>query len=323
MRPTGSRGRHDYDRDVIGQRDLGTRLASSSSEFAKSALGAMSDGKHSVFLLHAATALEHLAKAVLARRHPALIAVASKDNFDSLLLLMGDVQYATPKSKIRTIGAREALERAARFAPDCAALMKDLRFLISVRDGVAHLADASAADVDEVLIPYLKASEVIREELGIDRSTYWGSFTDLVDSALKEYVEQARLRVDAALAVARAEFERRFAELDETTKVVVDAIEASYSPDKYEEQLIECPACGTLALASGTLKEEFDEDWDHHEQVLLNVHLLVLFIPTGLLCRACYLKLNGRDEMDAAGVGDSWYLDIDERDFLDYPDDLE
>jgi len=281
----------------------------------------MSEGKHSVFLLHAATAFEHLAKAVLAARHPSLIAIASKDNFESLLLLSG-VQGAKPGSKIRTIGAGEALDRAARFAPECAGMKGDLQLLIWVRDGIVHLADASAANVDEVLVPYLKASEELRKVLGVDRSAYWNEFDDLVDSALKEHVERAHLRVDAALAVARGEFARRFAEVDATTKkAVLDAIEASYSLDRYEEQLLECPACGTSALVSGTLQEEFDEDWDHHEGVLVNVHLLVRFFPNGLLCRACHLGLTGRDEMDAAGVGESWYLNIDERDF--FPDDLE
>jgi hypothetical protein len=306
---------------VTGDHDkLGARLARSSGDFARSALGAVPEGEHSVFLLHAATALEHLAKAVLAARDPSLIAVASKDNFESLLHLVGQGQHAKPRSRVRTIGAREAMERAARFAPECAGLMDDLRLLIWVRDGIAHLADASAATVDEVLVPYLKASEELRQALGIDRSVYWGGFTDVVDSALREHIEQARLRVDSALAVARAEFARRFAEFDETTrKAVLNAIEAGYSPMKYEEQLLECPACETLALVSGTLDTDFDEDWDHHEGVLLGVHLAaVTFIPTGLSCHACHLELNGRDEMDAAGVAEPWDLeDVDEADFFD------
>ena len=140
-----------------------------------------------------------------------------------------------------------------------------------------------------------------------------------VDQALKEHVEQARLRVEAALAVARAEFERRFAEdSDDAKKAVLTAIEESYFPlQKYEEQLLDCPACDTPAVVAGTLREEYDEDWDHKEGVLIGVHLLVSFIPDSLVCRACHLQLSGRDEMDAAGVGESWYLDdIDERDFL-------
>jgi hypothetical protein len=298
---------------------LSARLAESSSGFAVSALAAMSDGKHSVFLLHSATALEHLAKAALAARHPSLIAVAAKDNFESLLLLVGETKAAKPGAKIRTIGAREALDRAGRYAPECTALIDDLRLLIWVRDGVVHLADASAATVHEVLVPYLKASEELREVLGIDRGAYWNGFVDLVDEALKEHVEQARLRVEAALAVARREFERRFAkDSDGAKKAVLTAIEESYFPlEKYEEQPLDCPACGTPAVVSGALHEEYDEDWDHREGILVGVHLLVRFIPIRLPCRACHLRLSGRDEMDAAGIGESWYLDdVDERDFL-------
>jgi hypothetical protein len=38
------------------------------------------------------------------------------------------------------------------------------------------------------------------------------------------------------------------------------AIEASYRPEKYEEQLLACPACDTQALVSGPLQTEYDED---------------------------------------------------------------
>lgn len=270
-----------------------------------------------MFLLHAATALEHLAKAALAERHPSLIAVAAKDNFESLLLLVGETKMAKPGAKLRTIGAREALDRAARYAPGCAT--EDLRLLILVRDGVVHLADASSATVDEVLVPYLKASEELRDVLGIDRGDYWDGFLDLVDQALRQNVEQARLRVEAALAVARGEFERRFDKVSEDAKkAMLAAIEESYQPlERYEEQLIDCPACGTPAVAIGALHEEFDEDWDHREGVLLGVHLLLQFIPTDLVCRACHLRLSGRDEMNAAGLGEPWYLeDVDEREYF-------
>jgi hypothetical protein len=298
--------------------DLSVRLTDSSSEFAVSALAAMSDGKPSVFLLHAATALEHLAKAVLASRHPSLIAVASKDNFESLLMLVGEGQRAKPPSRIRTIGAREALDRATRFAPDCAGLIDKVTLLIWVRDGIAHLADATAASVDDVLVPYLKTSEALRGALvDVDRAAYWGRFIDLVETALKENVEQARVRVEGKITVARDEFARRFAEVDETTrKALLTAIEASYDTDAWELELLECPACETMALVSGTLTEDYDEDWDHHERVLVGVHVIVMLAPTGLTCRACHLELDGRDEMNAAGMGNSFQIDVDEREYL-------
>jgi predicted transcriptional regulator len=203
-----------------------------------------------VFLLHAATALEHLAKAVLAARHPSLI-VATND-FESLLHACGESGFARrPRAKMRTIGAGEAVARAGRFVPRLEALVPDLQLLILVRNGVAHLGEAATNDADEVLVPYLKASEELRGALDEDRASYWGEFLDLVDSALKENVEKARLRIQTALALARQEFEKRFGALDSTTReAMLRVIEFGYTPDKYDEQLLECPACNTPALVS-------------------------------------------------------------------------
>jgi hypothetical protein len=295
---------------------LSEQLADSSAAFARSALEAL-HGDHRVFLLHAATALEHLAKAVLVRRHPSLI-VATTD-FDSLLHACGESTVARrPRSKMRTINAADAISRASRFVPTVEAIVPGLELLILVRNGVAHLGEASSNDAGDVLIPYLKASEELRNALGIDRAAYWGEFVDLVESALKENVEKARLRVETALAIARQEFEKRFAALDDPTRqAMLRVIEAGYAPEKYDEQLLECPACGTPALAFGSVNVEMDEDWDHHDGVLIGVHPYFTFIPSGLRCSACGLELDGRDEMDAAGVAEPWQLeDVDERDFF-------
>lgn len=295
---------------------LSKQLADSSAKFARSALQARNDD-HGVFLLHAATALEHLAKAVLAARHPSLIVAAN--DFESLLHACGESSSARrPRAKMRTIGAREAVERAGRFVPTTEALVPDLELLILVRNGVAHLGEASASDADDVLVPYLKASEELRAALELDRAGYWGEFIDLVDSALRENVEKARLRVETALAIARQEFEKRFGALDDATReAMLRVIEAGYAPERYDEQFLDCPACGTPALAFGSVKVEMDEDWDHHERVLIGVHPYLMFIPNHLRCSACGLELDGRDELDAAGIAEPWMLeDVDEHDFF-------
>jgi len=298
------------------ENQLRAQLADSSATFARSALQAQHDD-HRVFLLHAATALEHLAKAVLAARHPSLI-VATND-FESLLHACGEPGFARrPRAKIRTITAGEAIGRASRFVPTVEALVPDLELLILVRNGVAHLGEASTSDADDVLVPYLKASEELRAELDVDRASYWGEFVDLVDSALKENVEKARLRVETALAIARQEFDKRFGALDDATRAaMLRVIESGYAPEKYDEQLLDCPACSTPALVSGSVRTDFDEDWDHHERVLVGVHPYFTFIPSRLRCSACGLELDGHDELDAAGVGEPWVLeDVDERDFF-------
>jgi hypothetical protein len=297
--------------------DLSSRLAASSSHFAQSALESLPNGQYATFLLHAATALEHLAKAVLAERHPSFIVRA--DDFDSLLRVCGDSSFAKPSSKIRTITAEEAIVRAGRFAPIVVTFDRELKLLISVRNGVAHLGDASRVDADAVLVPYLRASEELRSALKLDLDGYWGGFVDLVGTALKERVEQARLTAETALAAARKEFKKRFGALDDATRrAMLGVIESSYRlGSKYEEQLAECPACEAVAHWYGSLDTDYDEDWDHREGVLLGVHVIVTFIPSSLECAACGLELDGRDELVAAGFGESWGLDVDERDFYD------
>lgn len=46
----------------------------------------------------------------------------------------------------------------------------------------------------------------------------------------------------------------------------------AYRPEKYDEQLRDCPACDTPSLVYGSVEIEYDEDWDHRERVLLNVY---------------------------------------------------
>lgn len=302
------------------RKQLSVQLAESSGMFARSALHTQHTDDR-VYLLHAATALEHLAKAVLAARHPSFIVPAN--DFDSLLHACGEPARPDRRSRrMKTIGAQEAVDRVGHFVTAVAPLTSELKLLVDVRNGVAHLGEVEADDADRVLVPYLKASEALRDALGIDRSLYWGEFNDLVDTALKENVVKARLRVETALANARQEFERRFGELDEKTKgAMLGLIESGYRLQKYEEQLRECPACDTPAYIYGAVEVEYDEDWDYHERVLLNVHPYFTFVPQSFGCNACGLELNGRDELDAAGIAGSWTLeDVDPRDFFDGED---
>jgi hypothetical protein len=185
------------------------QLVASSSSFAQSALKAQQDDRP-VFLLHAATALEQLAKAVLARRHPSLI-VGTYD-FESLLHACGEGAVARkPRTRMKTVSAREAISRAGRFVAGIEPPDPDLELLILVRDGVIHLADPTPDEIEGVLIAYLKASEALRAELDIAGAEYWGEFLDLVETALKENVKKAHLHVESVLAIARKEFEERLA----------------------------------------------------------------------------------------------------------------
>src|SRR5262245_61471232 len=90
------------------------RLSQSGGRFARSAMERLLAEESDAFVLHAATAVEHLAKAILAGVHPAL--VADNRSFDALLLATGCADLADPR-KLRTVSGRDALERVKRFVP--------------------------------------------------------------------------------------------------------------------------------------------------------------------------------------------------------------
>ena len=70
---------------------LTQELTGTSSTFAQTSIAAIEADQTSIFLLHAATALEQLAKSLLASNHPSLL--IDKD-FDALLHAVGLPQAA-------------------------------------------------------------------------------------------------------------------------------------------------------------------------------------------------------------------------------------
>jgi hypothetical protein len=111
----------------------------SAQDFALSALEAHHAGNHRRVPLDAGTALEHLAKACLARRSPALLAdLKGGSPIGSLIGLLRIDGAATP-AKIRTVGMPEALDQAARFVRSKAA-KDDLQILTNMRNRLRTLA---------------------------------------------------------------------------------------------------------------------------------------------------------------------------------------
>ena len=291
------------------QVNLDEQLIQSSSRFARSGLEALPVGDHATFALHASIALEHSMKALLAKRHPAFIAAP---DFDSLLHATGHAADArTPRHLMKTIAVRDCLTRVGRLVPALQNLEPQLLRLFDSRNAIAHLGETTITWTFR--IPFLKAAEYLREELGVSREEYWGDFVATVMSALEERVEEAKLTAENALARARADFTRRYGHLDEEARgAVLHAIEAGYDPTKYEEDLVACPACGTDALVSGAAEVHWEQDDE------TSASFIATFVPGGLRCRSCDLELDGEDELRAAGVEGSWDInDADPADFYE------
>lgn len=101
---------------------------------------------------------------------------------------------------------------------------------------------------------------------------------------------------------------------EDRREAVIATIEVRYNPEKYEEHVIDCPACFRGALVSGYTELEWKADWDEGGA---SPYPVVEFFPGHLDCQVCDLELDGEDEMTAADVS-AWELDdVEPADFYD------
>lgn len=310
---------------AVPEPPLREELYASAERFARSALRALAEGDAAVFLLHAGTALEHLAKSFLVSLHGSLIASTSPRNFRSLLFLAGlEKQAGVTRSQIRTVSMEEAIIRAGVIVPPFANLRQPLQPLVDGRDSVAHAAISDLSAAEAVAVPFLRGCDILLEEMTRDRSVFWGDLLEVVDAREAASAEAAKISALEKIAAARAAFAARYSSLEkEVQEALLATIAGSYAPEKYQQALHECPVCGTAALVEGTIDVEWMPDWDYEdgESYVAGVYPEVTIFPQRLECRACGLELEGEAELAAAEVPRSWELDdIDPEDFREEPD---
>ncbi len=207
--------------------------------FALSALEAHHAGNRRRVPLHAGTALEHLAKACLARRSLALLAEL-KNNSGSIKSLIGllRIEGAGGPASIRTVGLSEALARAGLFVRPKAA-GDDLRLLIEMRNGIVHAADD--ADVEErVLAAFAQQADALLADLGTDRKDFWDGQLAVVNALLTDASDKLMHRVEVRLAAAAAMLARRMATEGEAVISVLRGISKN-APVTAAQRLCECP----------------------------------------------------------------------------------
>lgn len=264
--------------------------------------------------------MELLLKEYLASIDPTLI--ADGRSFDSVLHACGKGRHArTPANRMKTITIGEAIERCGQILPVVANLKEDLRPLIDARNGAIHVGAVDDSEKLKMLIPYLRASCQLPGEGGHNENEYWGQFRDVVEVRLAEQVEAAVARVQEAMTAARLRFEQKYGHLGADIRpIVLRALSESYSPEKYDEQLIDCPLCSAIGLAWGSTEVEWKPDWDYADgqSYIAGGYPEVTFFPGGFVCRACELELDGEAELAAAGIEKSWELDdVDPKDFVE------
>lgn len=289
----------------------------SARAFALSALEAHHAGNHRRVPLDAGTALEHLAKACLARRSPALLAEMKRDSsFNSLIGLLG-IEGAAVPLKIRTIGLSEALHRMDRFARSKAA-REDLQTLVDMRDGIVHAADGAEVE-DRILAAFVQHTDGLLADLGRERGDFWNGQLAVVDAFLQDASDKIAHRVEVRLAAAAAMLERRYATEGEAVMTALRTLSKSY-PLADDQRFHPCPVCDSHGIATGVHSVEWvPDDWDKETGEVTNAYGEVWFIAQKFHCPVCNLRLDSGAEIEKAQIGTSW--EIEDADWRDYASD--
>lgn len=268
------------------------------------ALEARDGRRQDDFYLWVALVLEMLGKSHLARLHPALVADAR--HTDTMLAICA----GTPCEEHRTIGAKEVFARCQRTAKG---------FDANTAHFCARLAEDRNAHLHSGALPFANPRDDVWE------SKCWSVIDVLIEAQgrrLEDFVgaeeAQAARRIIKDTARVREEVVRRrlashletFKKLDRGERSAREAAaklyELSVDQDGDSTRIAHaCPACGCPGALDG---EEFDaERTDASDPTEPWWRWFVCFYATeSFRCISCALRLEGADEIAAAGLPDTY-----------------
>jgi hypothetical protein len=301
---------------VVGMADPFTPDAfyASAREFALSALEAHHAGNHRRVPLDAGTALEHLAKACLARRSRALLAeLRNESSVNSVITLLG-IEGAGAPAKVRIVGLSEALSRIRRFVKSKAD-RDDLQILTDLRNGIVHAAEDTEVE-ERILTAFVQQADSLLADLRRERERFWGDQLPVVNALLADASNKVKHRVRVRLAAAEAMVDRRYKTEGEAVIHALRALSKS-APLKAGQSFRDCPVCGSDAIATGEhIVELVPDDWDKETGDVTQLAAEVWFTAHAFRCPVCNLRLDSGAEIEAAGIDTAWQIeDADPKDY--------
>lgn len=251
--------------------------------------------------------LELLARAAVARVHPALL--ADPQDGQQLLYAFGYGDPKPPKSVPIATVFRRCRVVVPLFTED---LVRDGVALMTLRNEELH----SAGTVLETLKSsawhpqYFRICEVLLQHLELELDDFFpperaSSARTLLDGLAQDVESVVKQRV----ADQARWFEAR--DHDEQTERRDLAQRTSKRAPSYGRAVV-CPACGCDAVVTGEVAAVSEARLGDGE-----IERDVRMLPTRLRCAACELNLDGHAEMFHAGLGDEYTL-VDTEDPLEY-----
>ncbi|MBA9003060.1 hypothetical protein [Thermomonospora cellulosilytica] len=306
------------------------QLLTSARDFADRALRAYLEDDTRVILANAAIAMEHLSKAYLYSLHPALLMELRNGQLDSLLHLVGLGAKARKLQHPKTISAKEALARVEHVLPTLRAPKTQLSQLVEVRDGVVHVGYLTTENTREILTAFLRYANELFEELEVGAGDRWGIHAELVDSlishALTEIERDVRHRV-AAAKLRITELLKRIPEDEHGPFMVARQAQTPliFVTPTQRRAAATCPACKDEE-ASYFGEPDYDVDVDVEPDgrggyMSYIAGAYCTLVIERFVCGCCELRLDGPDELEAAGLDKFVENYVDSEDYESYFED--
>ncbi|WP_280498196.1 hypothetical protein [Nocardia farcinica] len=297
---------HDEALRLVGS----DQLVRSAAKWIREAMDAWTEDDHQKVAMLAPLAVEHLGKAVLWKKHPALLVPLEKGAEASLIVLVKAPRLSDPK--LKTVGLRLLLSRIdAAIAP--LPLDKPRRDrMVDIRNGAVHVA--ASATSRHVLIDSLTVCTFLLEQLAQsdwDLCKFYGEHQANVTKLLEQGGSEIQQRVMVKIARARkgledledrvgeALFEEMVERLEEEAAEAID-LENHWAVNRV------CPVCEREGRLAGVIDMDPHMEYDDpDENGLTEAYTYgwdITLSPTDFTCHVCRLRLHGVQELAVAGL---------------------
>ncbi len=290
-------------------------LVGAARRHARRALGSYTSDDREVVELAALAvgmAIELLAKVVLFRVSPLLIASQHAD-LDTKFHLAGRPELAsTPLSAIQTLSADQALTMAKRLIPSLRWGRDDERVILKVRNAAAHLAWIDQAELERAILIMVRVSEDLLPESGMNRADFWGeNLISAADVHLDEAAAEVARRTDAKIAGAREFLAHLTIGLSDAEKPALFAALSARRLDLVDhDEPHNCPACGNKGWLACTVERgDLEWDYDGHDPY---PSVSRTAYPYAFYCLVCNLSIDDQDELTHLHLADEIELDPDD-----------
>lgn len=260
------------------------------------------------FLIFAGQAIELACKALLAEQNLAFLAPERTFSASIALWKFRDDIERLPTGT-PTIGPTQAFQRLVMLHPSMEELKSGVTELLAQRNGEVHLGVIDEAMRGRTIFSFVKAMNLLLGVTSEEFDQFWSPHNELVKSILDDQAKEVQRAVQFKISGAIEKFKIIQALPPEQRDVFLSVISNQRPELEIEEAEVKCPACKSVALASGANELEVGEVSVHRDGTIEGVESWITFTPLSLRCQYCGLHLENRAELVAAGIESSWTND--------------